>query len=182
MTNTERTGGAITAALQPRTELGTFAPGDDRRQLTERQATFVRFYAQTGGDGKRSAIAAGYAADSASVEASRLLRLPWIRAELERERGRLLAELDVKSLAVLRGVLDDLQAGTGLRLKAAEIAQKIVGADRAGRDKAKDDKDLSAMTIAELEAYIRAREEGLQRVGAAPPVEGSAPVDEPHSS
>lgn len=182
MTNTERTGRAVSVALQPRTDAGTFAPGDDRRQLTERQAAFVRAYAKNGGDGKAAALEAGYSADSASSEAYRTMGLPWVRRALEVERGRLLAELDVKSLAVLRGVLDDLQAGTGLRLKAAEIAQKIVGADRAGRDKAKDDKDLSAMTIAELEAYIRAREEGLQRVGAPSTMAGSAPVDEPHSS
>lgn len=176
-------------ALQPRTEGGTFAPGDDRRQLTERQAAFVRAYARNGGDGKAAALEAGYSADSASSEAYRTMGLPWVRRALEVERGRLLAELDVKSLGVLRGVLDDLKAGTGLRLKAAEIAQKIVGADRAERENKKGNQDPAGMTIAELEAVvghltasIRAREEGLQRVGAPSTMAGSAQVDEPHSS
>lgn len=182
---TGRQSRAIAVALQPRTDAGTFAPGDERRQLTERQATFVRLYAESGGDGTASAIGAGYAESGASVEACRLLRLPWIAAELERERSRLLGELEVKSLKVVRGILDEvnpLAASWSTKLKAAEIVLKIRAGERAQTDKAQSDKEPSDMTIAELEAHIRDRENALQRVNQPSPRVGSAQGSESQSS
>lgn len=163
-------------------EDGRFKPGDERRELTELQSNFVSNFVENGGDSYRAALSAGYTPASARTVASLNMRLPWVLKGIERERGRLLAELDVKSLAVLRGVLEDCQAAIQHRLKAAEIVQKVRGAELAGRDKAKDDKDLSAMTIAELESYIRAREEALQRVGEVPAMVGSAQGSEQQST
>lgn len=57
---------------------------EERRfpHLTEMQEAFVTNYVANGGNGKRAAIAAGYAKGSAHVEASKMLRKPPIMAAL----------------------------------------------------------------------------------------------------
>lgn len=62
--------------------------GADKRPLTEMQAKFVDAYIANGGDGKRAAMAAGYAENSASVTASKLMGDPRVRMRVEAGRER----------------------------------------------------------------------------------------------
>jgi len=73
-------------------------------QLTPRQASFCRHYAETN-NGTQSAIAAGYSDKSASVVASRMIRDPKIKAAIERLKLEQSADLDVTDAAVLEGLL-----------------------------------------------------------------------------
>src|SRR5262245_28783630 len=67
-------------------------------KLTPRRRSFVRNYVAgppgVRGNGRQSAIAAGYAAGSAECEAARLLALPAIRAQVERAADKLDASAD----------------------------------------------------------------------------------------
>jgi phage terminase small subunit len=60
--------------------------------LTEKQRIFVSEYLRNGGNGSAAAVAAGYAAESARVTASRMLRHPEIASRIaagkERQNGR----------------------------------------------------------------------------------------------
>lgn len=59
-------------------------------ELTAKEHAFVNSYIAQGTDvvGSKAAIEAGYAAGSAAVTASRLLRKPNVAAEIARRRGR----------------------------------------------------------------------------------------------
>lgn len=64
----------------------------ESNELTEKQRVFVSEYLRNGGNGSAAAVAAGYAAESAKVTASRLLRHPEVAARIatgkERQNGR----------------------------------------------------------------------------------------------
>lgn len=66
--------------------------------LTDKQAAFVEAYLLDP-NGKKAAIAAGYAAGSAEVTAAKLLRVPKVAAELERRR---------KALSVKAGITPEM--------------------------------------------------------------------------
>lgn len=146
------------AAFHPRGESGAFLPATDRRQLTERQAAFVRSYVENGGNGAEAARSAGYSEHSAKQIGTQMLSLPWVQRALEVARNRCLAELEVKSLRVLRGILDETNPALlspGQQLKAAEIVLKIRAGDRALDKKTEQSKALNEMSVDELEAFIR---------------------------
>ncbi len=144
------------AAFHPRGESGAFLPATDRRQLTERQAAFVRSYVENGGNGAAAARDAGYSEHSAKQIGTQMLSLPWVQRAIEVARGRCLAELEVKSLRVLRGILDETNPlSIGQQLKAAEIVLKIRAGDRALDKKAEQSKALNEMSNDELQDVIR---------------------------
>ena len=69
-------------------------------KLTAKQRKFVREYA-TDGNGKRSAIAAGYAPKSADSAASRMLTIDKVKRSVAKfhEKHRLKTEVTIESLA-----------------------------------------------------------------------------------
>ncbi len=77
-------------------------------RLTAKQALFVQHYIATD-NGTQSAIAAGYAAKSAHVTASKLLRLPKVAkavdAAREKSVARVKEKLSVTEEQVIRGLL-----------------------------------------------------------------------------
>ena len=70
--------------------------------LTPRQERFAREYVANGGVGKAAAIAAGYKAHSAEVQASQLLRVPKVAALVAELRAAINKRLDITAEEVLR--------------------------------------------------------------------------------
>jgi phage terminase small subunit len=68
--------------------------------LTEKQRLFCLYYIKSF-NGTMSAIKAGYAADSAHVTASQLLRNPKVAAEIRRLKGQVQEELFIDAMDVL---------------------------------------------------------------------------------
>ena len=108
-------------------------------RLTERQRIFCREYAKTG-NGKQSAKKAGYSERSAHYQASELLTLPHVQAEISRirekaEKKSIMTGQEVMELysAVARGEVKDqfgLDASLNDRLKAMDaIAKRTVDID-----------------------------------------------------
>lgn len=109
------------------------------KTLTERHKSFCREYVKSG-NGKQSAIKAGYAANSAEQTACKLLRNPKVVAEItrlreKREKKAIMDAQEVMELfsAVARGEIKDqfgLDATLADRLKAMnEIAKRTVDID-----------------------------------------------------
>jgi hypothetical protein len=161
------------AGAQARNQLGRWEPGDNRRELTERQAAFALAYARNGGNGSKAAISAGYAPGGAAEAASRLIRLPWVIRAIEIERKGFLAEAELASLGYVVGVIRDAEATAAIRLKAAEVALKAVARERDGQKNTDGaGKRLNEMSIGELEALIRRLDQAAE-LAQQPIVEGS---------
>jgi phage terminase small subunit len=73
----------------------------DSDGLTLRESLFVRHYVSNGGNGAQAATAAGYKRQG-NVQACALLKLPKIKRIIDRERKRILTELDATSERTLR--------------------------------------------------------------------------------
>jgi phage terminase small subunit len=77
-----------------------------RNGLNLKQAAFVAAYTTNGGDGKNAALAAGYGEKGAGQQASRLLTMPRVRAEVQRitaagaERAEITVERIMDELAL----------------------------------------------------------------------------------
>jgi phage terminase small subunit len=74
-----------------------------RADLTPKEQIFIREYL-IDGNGTRAAIAAGYAAASAGVAASKLLKKPKVSQELQALRAGLCAKLEITAERVLQGI------------------------------------------------------------------------------
>jgi phage terminase small subunit len=74
-----------------------------RANLSPKEAVFVREYLKDG-NGTRAAIAAGYAAKSAAVSSSKLLKKAKVREELGALQGKLCDELEISAKRVLQGI------------------------------------------------------------------------------
>lgn len=87
---------------------------------TPKQQKFVLEYVLTG-NGVQSAITAGYAANSAHVEASRLLRNAKVVVAIDAERARMRAKADLRAehvIAGLRQIAEDESAPHAARVSA----------------------------------------------------------------
>lgn len=73
----------------------------DTDGLTLREALFARLYLSNGGNGAQASRDAGYKRDG-NVQASELLKRPQIKKVIERERKKILSELDVKVERVIK--------------------------------------------------------------------------------
>lgn len=105
-------------------------------QLNEKQRIFCREYAKTG-NGRKSALKAGYAPKNVDVTASKLLRLSKVQAEISRlnekaEKKSIMDAQEVMELysAIARGEVKDqfgLDASLADRIKAMnELAKRTV--------------------------------------------------------
>ena len=64
--------------------------GNSKAAAADRRVKFIEAYIQNGGNGAEAAIAAGFAANSAKVTASRLLTNANLRKEIERRRSEVI--------------------------------------------------------------------------------------------
>src|SRR5262245_20343882 len=98
--------------------------------LTDQQRAFAAPYTfdpHTAGNGKESAIKAGYAAKHAAQEAYRLLRSESVRAEIDRLNREALGDLATASIRRLRQIIEDDGAPYKMWLEASKTVL-----DRAG--------------------------------------------------
>lgn len=159
------------AGVQPRSELGRFAPADDRLALTDQQAKFAEEYVLNGGNASAAARAAGYAAGTEGATGFRLVRLPWVQRAIEIARKRFLSEAGAAALRFIVDTIRDEDAAKPLRLKAAEIAVKTVASDRdTGKNTDQSGKRAGSMTVAELETIV-ARLTEAERLATLPVLE-----------
>lgn len=99
--------------------------------LTPKQDAFCHEYIKDS-NGKQAAIRAGYTGASAEVEASRLLRIPKVKARVEelrkpiQEAALLTLEDHVKELALLRDMAKD-EKQIGAAITAETNRGKAVG-------------------------------------------------------
>jgi phage terminase small subunit len=70
--------------------------------LSLRRERFVHEYVSNGGNATRAAIAAGYAPDSAHVQAHDLLRNPKVAAAIDAKRAALLAKFEITEERILQ--------------------------------------------------------------------------------
>jgi phage terminase small subunit len=128
---------------------------------TDQQRSFAEAYVLGCGNATKAAVDAGYSPASARQTASRLLHSPHVPDAIRRAQAHALkGRLASKALGVLEKILDDDNAPAGVRVDAAKTVL-----DRAGLSAARvpdpepiDDVNLSTMTVAELDAFIRRSE------------------------
>lgn len=73
----------------------------DADDLTLRESLFCRFYLSNGGNGKDASERAGYKRDG-RTQACELLKKPHIAKVIDRERKKILSELDAKAERVIK--------------------------------------------------------------------------------
>jgi len=138
--------------------------------LTDLQAKFAELYVldpEKAGRGGDCAVLAGYSADSASVTASRLLRHPNVRKEIERLTREALGDHAAAAVQLLGRVVRDERAPLKIRVDAAKAVLDRAGfvPPRAPEPVVFGDKPIAAMSIAELEAVARETREYLEHEG-----------------
>lgn len=100
---TQRNGNATqrkNVATKKREKSSGHEPVIENDELTEKQRLFCLYYIKSF-NGTMAAIKAGYAADSAHVEASRQLRKAKVGAEIKRLKGQMRSELFIDAMDVL---------------------------------------------------------------------------------
>src|ERR1700693_1779557 len=73
----------------------------DADGLNLRESLFVRFWLSNGGNGKDASERAGYKREG-SVQAAELLKKEHIRRVIDRERKKILSELDAEATRVIK--------------------------------------------------------------------------------
>lgn len=136
-------------------------------ELTPLQRSFVAAFVASGGKNATDAAReAGYSAESARQEAWRLLRKPYIQAAIRAERARAIStEGATLAWSVVNGILKDERAPYGVRLDAAKFAMGLGGhvAPKAAEGQGDEPSDVESMTLEELDAFIRRKEESIRR-------------------
>lgn len=148
--------------------------------LTEMQRAFVLAYVTgpgTAGNGTKSAVAAGYSAKSARVQAQQLLAKQHVASAITKEQRKTLSGLASVAIIEAEKLLTDPATAAGTK---AELIKMIL--DRAGlaapkeaAQKENTDKSLFEMSLHELEAFIRDGQSKIQqlkaqRAGSASPL------------
>lgn len=126
--------------------------------LLDQQRLFAESYVAGWGNATQAAIAAGYSPVSARQTASRLLHAPHVQDAIRRAQAHALkGRLASKALGVLEKILDDETAPAGVRVDAAKtvLDRAGMGAIRTPDHAVENDKPLSEMTAAELDALVR---------------------------
>ena len=130
--------------------------------LTSKQADFVRFYVLNGMTQTDAARAAGYGQPAS--RAVELVRNDNVMAVIRAEQARFLGgDLTNKALKVLDHVLSDTDASARVRVDAAKVVLDRAGfAPRTSQNlDSESKKDITDMSQAELEAFIRRGQEAL---------------------
>jgi phage terminase small subunit len=128
--------------------------------LTDKQRAFAAAYAfddEAAGNGKASAIKAGYAEKYAAQEAYRMLRNEGVRGEINRLGREMLGDLASASIRLLGRVVKDESESTRLRIDAAKAILDRAGyiAPKAAEpDRPVNSKPMAQWTAAELEEFL----------------------------
>jgi hypothetical protein len=134
--------------------------------LTEMQATFVRALVRNGGNQTEAAREAGYGDPGA--RAWQLMRLPHILGAIRQETERTMACAGPKAVGWMVKALDDAKLPGAVRFQAAKWLAEASGhglaAQRAALGLPAQDKPLSDMTLDELDAFISAGKQGIERL------------------
>lgn len=155
--------------------------------LTLKQKEFVRLMTAEGMCQTKAAEAAGFSFPS--QEASRLVRLPHVRAALHAARQAAIeGELASLGLRTMRELMTDATTPAPVRFQAAKWSIEAAGHGAAARQAAAglpaSEKALHEMSVEELEAFIQrgdAALSGLRRVGG-PVIDLPAPDSLPDSA
>ena len=130
--------------------------------LTEQQQRFVAEFVSNGGNGRQACIAAGYAEDSASQSAYKLLRKEHVLLAIRREEMRVLGAMSAQALHVIQSLMADPGVSPAVRLDCAKTTL-----DRSGFVSVRSpsqavvpgiDKPLNECSMDELRALVGALE------------------------
>ena len=130
--------------------------------LTDKQALFARRYVELGGSAEVAALEAGYSDGKYGYQ---LTRLPHVQAAIREAQERMVAEGASKGLRWMVKALDDAKLSGAVRFQCARWLAEAAGHGlaparaRLGLDG--DDKPESELTLAELDARIRAGERAV---------------------
>jgi phage terminase small subunit len=127
--------------------------------MVDQQRLFVEAYVLGHGNATKAAIDAGYSPASARQTASRLLHAPHVQEAIRRAQAHgLKGRMATKALGVLEKILDDESAPAGVRVDAAKtvLDRAGMGAIRTPDHAVENDKPVAEMTVAELDALVRA--------------------------
>lgn len=143
------------------------------RQLTEKQALFVSNFVSNGGDKRSAVVNAGYTTAWPVQVASQMLAQENIREALRQEREKYIgSDLAGLALNTMRDLMADDSTPASTRFQAAKWSLETAGhGTQAAKHNLPDpDKPLSSMSLSELETFISAGREALDR----PTIEGEA--------
>ncbi|MHB1140663.1 MAG: terminase small subunit [Sulfuricaulis sp.] len=137
--------------------------------LTEMQCAFVLAYVRgpgTAGNGTKSAVAAGYSAKSARVQAGQLLAKPHVMDAITREQRKALSGLSSVAILEAEKLLTDpaTAAGTKVDLIRTILDRGGLAAPKEAAPKEKTEKPLNEMSLTELEEFIRNGQEQIQQL------------------
>ena len=152
----------------------------DELTITEMQDAFALNFASgpgTAGNGTKSAIAAGYSAKTARIQAAQLLNKPHVMDAIVRYQRKALSGLSSVAIIEAEKLLTDpaTSAGTKVDLIRTILDRGGLAAPKEAAPKEKSDKPLNDMSLSELEEFIRSGQEQIeqlqaQRAGSASPL------------
>ena len=136
--------------------------------LTPKQAAFVKAYVENGGVATKAAELAGYAEPRSSAWG--LTRLPHVQAAIRAETERMVQGAGAKAVGWMVKALDDAKLPGAVRFQSAKWLAEAAGhglaAQRAALGLPAADKPLTEMTLDELDAFISAGKQGIERLKA----------------
>ncbi len=176
-----RNAGAIS-----KNRLGRFVRNDGA--LTAKQRSWVVAYVANGGNGTLAAEMAGY--DYPREAACKAMQNPQVMAAVRRERSMVLESGACLALGVMQKLMADDDINPETRFKAARWTLEAAGHGAVHSAKLPaevEDKPLSEMSIAELDAFINQGHDTLSKLeakrdaqlAAAPLVGASSAGSEP---
>lgn len=149
--------------------------------LTEQQATFVRAYVRNGGNAMLASKEAGYSRETYGYD---VVKLPHIAAAIRAERERAIATEGASiAWATMKDLMQNPKYTGAVKFQAArwtlEAAGSGLAAHRAALGLPENDKPLSEMTLAELDAFMSAGKQALDtlREQRERVIEGAIVVD-----
>lgn len=98
------------------------------KKLTPQRKKFVEAY-MCSFNGTKAALEAGYAPASAQTQASFLLSIPIVKAEIDARMAEIVAKTDAKIgylLAFWQGVVEDPKASLSAKLRASDMMAKYL--------------------------------------------------------
>jgi phage terminase small subunit len=148
---------------------------------TDRQADFVRYYAQTGVNGAEAARLAGYSEPKQA--AWRLLSLPHVRAAVRAAREVAInGDLAKLALETLGQLMTAETTPAAVKHSAARTSLEMAGHLGKAPETALADRPLAELSVAELQRFVEEGERALASVKIVPAKVISAPHNAPNTS
>ena len=148
------------------------------RELTEKQAAFVREYVSNGGNATKAAQSAGYSAKAARITGYGLLKIPHVLAAVRLEQVQKLGgRLSTLALDTLEQLMTDKQVSGAVRLEAAKTVLDRAGMPSRAAPQAPGEgapKALTDMTVDELDVFIQQGSAAISKMRDAQALPGEA--------